>query len=304
MAKKVSKKELKSGISAIFPKLDEAIEKNPAKVVKELSNVVAEISISEIEVNPYQPRNEFDQEALEELATSIKTYGLIQPITVRRLSPREYQLISGERRFRASKIAGLDKIPAYIRIANDQDMLEMALVENIQRENLNPVEIALSYQRLKIECKLTDEKLSERVGKQRTTITNFLRLLNLPPNIQTALKEKRIRAGHGKALAGIKDPGVLSALFKKVEDERLSVRATEDLVTAWNDESKAGESNPNPVAKGLPDEYKNVEEDFQAFFGMKKLQLKLKDKSKGKGQIIIPFDNVQELNRLLDAIEK
>ena len=304
MAKKVSKKQLKSGISAIFPKLDEAIEKNPAQVVKELSNVVAEIPISEIEVNPYQPRNEFDQEALDELSASIKTYGLIQPITVRRLSPKEYQLISGERRYRASKLAGLEKIPAYIRIANDQEMLEMALVENIQRENLNAIEVALSYQRLKIECKLTDEKLSERVGKKRTSITNYLRLLNLPPNIQSAVKEKRISFGHARALVGIKDHGTQGAIFKQVESQGLSVRALERLIAAWDNQTKTGASNPEGAKAGLPDEYKNVEEDFKEFFGMKKLQLKLKDKSKGKGQIIIPFESVQELNRLLDAIEK
>ena len=303
MAKKVSKKELKSGISAIFPKLDEAIEKNPAKVVKELSNVVAEISISEIEVNPYQPRNEFDQEALEELSASIKTYGLIQPITVRRLSPSEYQLISGERRFRASKLAGLTKIPAYIRIANDQDMLEMALVENIQRENLNAIEVALSYQRLKIECALTDEKLSERVGKKRTSITNYLRLLGLPPNIQSAVKERSISFGHARALVGIKDPSVQSILFRKTLEESLSVRALEKEIQAYQSPKEALDpAKPNASKPNLPDEYQNVQQDFRNFFGVGSIELKLKDK--GKGQIVIPFNTVQELNNLLDRIEE
>lgn len=298
MAKKVSKKELKSGISAIFPKLDEAIEQNPEKVVKELSNVVAEIPIKEIEVNPYQPRNEFDKDALNELATSIKTYGLIQPITVRRLSPKEYQLISGERRFRASKLAGLEKIPAYIRIANDQEMLEMALVENIQRENLNAIEVALSYQRLKIECKLTDEKLSTRVGKKRPTITNYLRLLELPPNIQTGIKEKAISMGHARALVGIKDdPGLQGALYNQTVSEGLSVRALEKIIASNDSKKKPDTSKPS-----LPDDYKNVQQEFRDFFGVKGIQLKLK--GEGKGQIIIPFNTVKDLNNLLDQIEE
>jgi ParB family chromosome partitioning protein len=299
MAKKVSKNQLKSGIHAIFPKLDEAIEKNPAQVVKELSNVVAKIPVKEIEVNPYQPRNEFDQEALEELATSIKTYGLIQPITVRRLSPNEYQLISGERRFRASKLAKLEEIPAYIRIANDQEMLEMALVENIQRENLNAIEVALSYQRLKSECKLTDEKLSTRVGKKRSTITNYLRLLDLPIDIQTAIKEKQISMGHARALAGVNEYALQSVLFNKTISEGLSVRALENEIRSYQEAKKASATSSKST---LPDEYKNVEQEFKNFFGAGSIKLKLK--GDGKGQIVIPFDSVNELNALLDRIEE
>lgn len=195
MAKKIDKRlfgeKVGLGTRALFGNMDQQIAENPAEVVKELSHTVAMIPLEEIEVNPFQPRNEFDEEALLELSNSIQIYGLIQPITVRRLSANAYQLISGERRLRASKMAGLTEIPAYIRLANDQEMLEMALVENIQRENLNAIEIAITYQRLKDECNLTDDTLAERVGKQRSTITNYRNLLKLPPDIQTAVKEKK-----------------------------------------------------------------------------------------------------------------
>ncbi len=296
MAKKIDKKQLGLGARAIFRNLDDVNQDNQEEVVKELSHTVAMIPLGEIEVNPFQPRNEFDEDALQELAESIKVHGLIQPITVRRLSAREFQLISGERRLRASKIAGLDEIPAYIRLANDQEMLEMALVENIQRENLNAIEIAITFQRLKEECSLTDEQLSERVGKKRSTVTNHLRLLKLPPDIQKAIKEKQITMGHARALAGIEDYAIRNSLFLKTLKEHLSVHALEKLVSDYS------ENKPKPKpANTLSDDYNQVQQRLREFFGTPRIQLKLKEA--GKGQIIIPFDSDDQLNLLLDTLE-
>ena len=312
MAKKIAKKparsqaakdreKLSAGLGALFNReLEEKIAVNPQEVVKELSNTIAMIPTKSVEVNPNQPRNYFDEKALDELAESIRVHGLIQPITVRRLSPKEFQLISGERRLRASKIAGLESVPAYIRIANDQEMLEMALIENIQREDLNAIEIALTYQRLKEECSLTDQKLSSRVGKERTTITNYLRLLSLPINIQTAIKDKQISMGHARALAGKElaaNPAMQAAFFKQTIDEGLSVRALEKLVSQFKSPPA-----PKPQGPDLSDDYRDVEQTFREFFGVKSLAIKLK--GEGKGQIVIPFRTVKELNYLLDRIEE
>jgi ParB family chromosome partitioning protein len=297
MAKKVNKKDLGLGIKALLSNMDEEVEKDQEKVVKELAHTVAMIPVEEIEVNPFQPRNDFDEETLEELADSIKVHGLIQPITVRRLSASEYQLISGERRLRAARIAGLGEIPAYIRIANDQEMLEMALVENIHREELNAIEIAITYQRLKEECNLTDEKLAGRVGKQRSTITNHLRLLKLPPDIQEAIKNQQISMGHARALAGIDNYALQSHFFKETINLNLSVRALERLIRSYSEPKQRKKSKAE-----LPDDYRNVQQNFRQFFGTKRLKLKLKEE--GKGQIVIPFDSVKELNQLLDRIEE
>ncbi len=295
MAKKVKKKELGLGIRALLSNMDEELQKDQEKVVKELSHSVATIPTKEIEVNPFQPRNDFDPTALDELADSIRVHGLIQPITVRRLGPNQYQLISGERRLRASRLAGLEEIPAYIRIANDQEMLEMALVENIQREELNAIEIAITYQRLIEECSLTHERLAERVGKNRTTITNFLRLLKLPPDIQEAVKDRQITMGHARALVGVDDYGLRASLFRQTLRDGLSVRALEKLIQSYQ-----APKTEKPKDK-LPDEYKQVQQTLRSFFGSKKVQLKLK--GEGKGQIVIPFTSVDELNRILDTIE-
>lgn len=295
MAKKVDKKNLGLGIRALLTHIDEEVALDQEKVVKELAHSVAMIPLEEIEVNPFQPRNEFDQEALEELADSIRVHGLIQPLTVRRLAHNAYQLISGERRLRASRMAGLTEIPAYIRIANDQEMLEMALIENIQRENLNAIEIAITYQRLKEECQLTDENLAERVGKKRPTITNHLRLLKLPPDIQSAIKEKKLSMGHARALTGIEDYALRDSLFRQTLKEELSVRALENLITAYN------EPKPKKKTAQLPDDFDQVQQQFRSFFGTKKVSLKLQ--GQGKGQIQIAFHSVQELNELLDRID-
>ncbi|HEX8060486.1 MAG TPA: ParB/RepB/Spo0J family partition protein, partial [Cyclobacteriaceae bacterium] len=232
------KKALGRGLSALLSDTpggdDERLETDVpvANVNAPQQTVVGnlnEIPLGEIEVNPFQPRQDFNQEHLQELSESIKVHGIIQPITVRRLSKNQYQLISGERRFQASKLAGLAMIPAYIRSADDQQMLEMALIENIQRENLNPIEIALSYQRLITEIGLKQEELGDRVGKNRTTVTNYLRLLKLPPDIQAALRDNRISMGHARAIVSVENPDSQLFIFKKMISEDLSVRKVEEL---------------------------------------------------------------------------
>ena len=294
---KVKKKELGKGIHALLSNIN---EKTPVKkkkaAVKELSAAVAMIPIEQVEVNPFNPRTEFDPVALEELANSLKVHGLIQPITVRRLSEKEYQLISGERRLRAAKLADLKEVPAYIRLANDQEMIEMALVENIQRENLNSIEVAITYQRLIDECNLTHEVMAERVGKKRSSITNYLRLLKLPPEIQQSIKSGDISMGHARALAGIENLTTQLMLYKRTVNEKLSVRDLEKLVKLYT-LSKSGKQPQDE----LPSEYRDVQRQFQEFFGMKKLKLKVN--AKGKGAITIPFSSTKELNRLLDTLD-
>jgi ParB family chromosome partitioning protein len=261
------------------------------------------IDISDVEVNPWQPRSEFEAEALQELSASIKIHGLIQPITVRRLEKASvpYQLISGERRLRAAQMAGFTQIPAYIRQANDQEMLEMALVENIQRADLSPLEVALTYHRLKEECKLTDEEVADRVAKERSTITNYLRLLKLPPNIQEALKNKTISMGHAKALAGISDLLAQTEIFKQVVEHNLSVRATEALVAAYeNPKKKSGGASNQSVASKKEPALRDIQDRLASLLDTK---VDLKREPSGKGQIVIKFSNDQDLNRLLDLLE-
>ena len=236
------KKEIGKGLRALLSNIETT--NNPTvktKLVKELNSSILEIVIDKIETNPFQPRSEFDVEELAELSQSIKIHGLIQAITVRSLGGDKYQLISGERRLRASKLAGLKTVPAFIRVADDQAMLEMALIENIQRSNLNAIEIAISYQRLMVECDLTHESLSDRVGKKRSTISNYVRLLKLPPQIQSSIKGAEISMGHARALAGIGDVGLQLDIFKEVLSKKMSVRALEALVKSYD-------SNDEPVA--------------------------------------------------------
>lgn len=301
MAKKLNKGEFGKGIRALLAnpeQLEKAVHDNPQEVVREFTGNVAMLPITQIETNPYQPRTEFDQTALDELAASIRVHGLIQPVTVRRLHDKAYQLISGERRFRAGQLAGLTEIPAYIRLADDQQMLEMALIENIQREDLNAVEIAISYQRLIDECSLTHENLSERVGKQRSTITNYLRLLKLPVDVQLAIKERKISMGHARALAAVNDISFQLSLLIQILQNDLSVRAVESLIARYQEERNDKKANPD---NRLPENLRRIQDQFSAFFGAKAV---LKRDPKGKGQILLKFENDGELNRLLDAIEE
>lgn len=300
MAKKVTTKTLGKGLGALLGNIEAEVNANPEKVVRELSHSVADIPVNSIETNPFQPRVEFDETALNELADSLKIHGLIQPITVRRLSEGAYQLISGERRLRASKIAGLTEVPAYIRIADDQEMLEMALVENIQRENLNAIEIAITYQRLLDECQLTHEGLSDRVGKNRATITNYLRLLKLPPAVQTAVKEKRISMGHARALAGLQNPAFQLDLLNRILKEELSVRDAERIAALQNESRSPAKQIAKP-GNSLPEEYQHIRDNLRRHFGIHGIGLKLSGKN--KGQLHIPFHSVDELNRILEILE-
>lgn len=262
---------------------------------------IFEVALEEVQVNPYQPRTHFDKTALEELSDSIKVQGIIQPITVRRLADNEYQLISGERRFQASKLAGLKRIPAYVRTANDQQMLEMALIENIQRENLNALEIAHSYQRLLAECELKQEQLGDRVGKNRTTVNNYLRLLKLPPDIQAGIRDQKISMGHARALVNIEDVDKQLAIFKKTVEEELSVRKVEALVKELNDGAQKNRDTEketlDPVKKY---EINKLQQKLASHFGTK---VSLKSDKKDKGEIKIPFHSTSDLNRILEILE-
>ncbi len=259
---------------------------------------IGAISISEIQTNPFQPRTEFDQVALNELADSIQTQGLIQPITVRKMDANSYQLISGERRLRASKLAGLTEIPAYIRSANDQQMLEMALIENIQRENLNAIEVALSFQRMMEECNLKQEQLSERVGKNRSTVTNYLRLLKLPPAIQISIRDQKISMGHARALINVEGTEKQLFLHQEILDKGLSVRRVEEMVRGLNSLQLKPKGVKN--AGGAPVEYQKLQKDLASRFDSK---VKLKVGQNGKGAIEIPFVSDDDLNRILELLD-
>ncbi|WP_428327568.1 ParB/RepB/Spo0J family partition protein [Mucilaginibacter sp.] len=258
---------------------------------------VNEIKLAEIEVNPFQPRTDFDPEALAELADSIKLQGLIQPITVRRLNAHSFQLISGERRFRASKLAGLTQIPAYIRTANDQQMLEMALIENIQRENLNAIEVALSFQRMIDECSLKQEELGDRVSKNRSTVTNYLRLLKLPPAIQKSLRDAEISMGHAKALISIEDPAKQIYIHQHIIEQGLSVRKTEELV---RDMQRAPVKKEGKQPEPISFQIQKIQDDLASKFSTR---VKLKFGSQGKGSIEIPFLSENDLSRILEIMD-
>ena len=260
---------------------------------------ISEIEINLIEVNPFQPRSDFDDTSLQELAISIKELGIIQPVTVRKLDKVKFQLISGERRFRASKIAGLKTIPAYIRTANDQLMLEMALVENIQRDQLNPVEIALSFQRLIDECKLTQEKMSERVGKKRSTITNYLRLLKLPDIILAAVRDERISMGHARALINVKNKDTQINIFEDSLKNNFTVREIEQIVKDFGKISYTKISK-NTKKTFLSFEHQKLANDISYKIGK---DVKLKVSKSGKGRIEIPFDSNEDLHLILSQLD-
>lgn len=258
---------------------------------------ISTIKISQIEVNPFQPRTEFDPEALQDLSDSIKLQGLIQPITVRQSGQNSYQLISGERRLRASKLAGLTEIPAYVRTANDQQMLEMALIENIQRENLNAIEVALSFQRMIDECNLKQEELGDRVSKNRSTVTNYLRLLKLPPAIQAAIRDKEISMGHARALISVEDPVKQLYIFQEIVKYGLSVRKVEELV---REVQKTGKPSKLQKADGISFQYMKIQDDLASKFSTR-VKLKLRDK--GAGSIEIAFMSDDDLNRILEMLD-
>lgn len=262
-----------------------------------VAGAVAELNIEFIEANPFQPRTDFDDNALNELAESIKTQGVIQPVTVRKMGRDKYQLISGERRLRASKLAGLKTIPVFIRVANDEQMLEMALIENTHREDLNAIEVALSYQRLIEECRLTQEQLSEKVGRDRTTVANFLRLLKLPPEVQVALRDGFISMSQARSIINIEDKEKQLIILKEIIDKDLSVRQVEELVRSTNNKKSKTSKQKNV----LPESF-----IFQADKLSKSLNTKVKIErnNKGKGSLTISFKNDEEFERLMSLIDK
>lgn len=259
-----------------------------------------EIAIHEIVANPFQPRIHFDEEALFDLSNSIKELGIIQPITLRKLAEHKYQIIAGERRFRASKIAGLTTIPAFIREAGDETMLEMALVENIQREDLDAIEIALSYQRLIDECNLTQETLSEKVGKKRSTVSNYLRLLKLPATVQKAIREQEITMGHARALVNIPEPETQIMIYRQVVKYDFSVRKTEDIVRKINLEDGEDQASTKKSAP-FPDEYRELKNHLTNYF---KTNVVFKINDLGKGKIEIPFGDPKDLERIIGIFDK
>ena len=262
-----------------------------------VAGAVAELNIDYIEANPFQPRTDFDETALQELAESIKTQGVIQPVTVRKMGRDKYQLISGERRLRASKLAGLKTIPVFIRVANDEQMLEMALIENTHREDLNAIEVALSYQRLLEECRLTQEQLSEKVGRDRSTVTNFLRLLKLPPEVQVALRDGFISMGQARAIINIDDKTKQLIILKEIIDKDLSVRQVEELVRSTNVKNSKKNKQKNVLPLTFINQADNLSKTLNA-------KVKIDRNNKGKGSITINFKNDEDFERLITLINK
>ena len=299
MAKAVKKQALGRGLSALLKDPENDIKSIQDKNADQVVGNIIEIDINSIEINPFQPRTNFNEEAIQELASSIKELGLIQPITVRKLDFDKYQLISGERRLRASKVIGMETIPAYIRLADDNESLLMALVENIQRHDLDPIEIALSYQRLIDEIQLTQEQMSEKVGKKRSTIANYLRLLKLDPIIQTGIRDGFISMGHGRAIINIEDLDAQADIYHKIVSQNLSVRETEALVKKYQDSLK-----PVNVKPRKDKSFELVEEQkktINSYFGT---EVDVKISGSGKGKITIPFHSEEEFYRILKLIEK
>ncbi|MCB9202940.1 MAG: ParB/RepB/Spo0J family partition protein [Flavobacteriales bacterium] len=285
------KRAMGRGLSAILNSESKQVQSATDSGAKQIIGNIVELPISDIFPNPTQPRTHFDETALNQLAQSIKELGIIQPITVRKVDSN-YEIISGERRFRASQLAGLTKIPAFIRIANDQELLEMALVENIQREDLDAIEVALTYQRLIEEINLTQEELSKRVGKERSTITNYIRLLKLIPAVQTAIRDAEISMGHGRAMLSL-DSDVQLAILSDIIKDKLSVRETEKRILALKN------TNEKKPQIQLPEHITTEKKQFEDFFNAK---VNLKINSKGKGSISLNFNNQEELRKILQRI--
>lgn len=289
MAKKSA---LGRGLGALIDTSDDIINRPSA--------AVNEIELSKIEVNPWQPRSHFDQERLEELAASIKSVGIVQPLTLRKVQGGKYQIIAGERRFRASQLAGLTAVPAYVRDADDDTMLEIALVENIQREDLDPIEVAISYQRLIDECNLTQESLSEKVGKKRSTITNYLRLLKLPAQVQLGLRQRDISMGHARAIISIEDIEQQISIYEDIVSNDYSVRVVEEIVRNLGNsqvEEKPAKKSPEKQSSG----YEELKSQLTNFFNTK-IQFSRNDS--GKGKIVIPFKSDEELEKIISTLDK
>ncbi len=284
------KNALGRGLGALIEGSDEVTKSKPLSGMNE-------IEVSKIVANPWQPRSHFDQEKLEELAASIKEIGIVQPLTVRKTG-NNYQLIAGERRFRASKLVGLEKVPAYVRTADDDTMLEMALVENIQREDLDPIEIAISYQRLIDECSLTQESMSERVGKKRATVTNYLRLLKLPGEIQLGLRDKKLGMGHARAIIGIEDPAIQLKIYEDIVKNDYSVRKVEEVVRELNNPGKEETKSTKPE---LPEEYVFLRDQISKVFDT---NIQFSRSDSGKGKIVIPFTSDEDLEKIISILDK
>ena len=298
MAKATKKQALGRGLSALLKNTNEDITSAQDKNADKLVGSIVEIEIASIVVNPFQPRSYFNEDALQELANSIKELGVIQPITVRKQEGNSFQIVSGERRFRASKLAGKTTIPAYIRLANDQEMLEMAIVENIQRENLDPIEVALSYQRLIDEINLTQDKMAKRVGKSRSAVTNYLRLLKLDPIIQTGMRDGFLSMGHGRALIGVENQESQLVIYKRIIKDKLSVRQTEVLVKELKSGKPAVEK---PLKVATPNFVEKAKNKLNNFFGN---DVEIKIAKNNKGKIIIPFNSEEDFNRIKKLLEK
>ncbi|MEI6265733.1 MAG: ParB/RepB/Spo0J family partition protein [Sphingobacteriia bacterium] len=298
---KQNKDLIGKGLRSLLQNIDTDLKNTTGSLkseVVEQATTSSRINLADIQVNPKQPRRDFDEQSLQELATSIRLHDIIQPLTVSKLANGKYQLIAGERRFRASKIAGLKDVPAYIRVANDQQLLELALLENIQRENLNAVEMALSFKRMMEELDYTQEQVAERMGKERSTVTNYIRLLKLPPDILSAVRNNTLTMGHARALVNIDTIDKQLFVFKEIQQKELSVRQTEELVRKLY---KGGSNGPSASTSksDLPPAYKKIEDNLASHFGTK---VKMTHNKKGYGSINIEYYSLDELNKLLDLM--
>ena len=300
MAQTNKKSALGKGIRALLDTIDDEVKSSNEGVPAVSGQSTAgttRIPVDQIEINPKQPRTDFDQQALNELSESIKLHDIIQPITLVKVGQNKYQIISGERRWRASKMAGLKDIPAYIRTADDQEMLEMALIENLQRENLNAMEIAFSYKRLMDECDLTQEQVAERMKKERSTVANYLRMVKLPPDIQKAVRDGSLSMGHARAIIGLELVDQQLYVFREVIQKGLSVRQVEQLVKDMANERNPAKSS-TPISK-LPPAYKRIEDNMASLFSTR---VKLDRKKTGKGSIVIEFYSDEDLERIMDKM--
>ncbi|MDP4247490.1 MAG: ParB/RepB/Spo0J family partition protein [Bacteroidota bacterium] len=296
---KKDKEALGKGIRSLLQSIDADLKTTSGElktsVVEAVTNMLR-IPLEQIETNPRQPRHDFDEGALQELAQSIRMHDIVQPVTVSKLPTGRYRLISGERRYRAAKIAGLKDLPAYVRLADDHQLLELALLENLQREDLNAMEIALSYKRMMEELNYTQEQVAERMGKERSTVANYIRLLKLPPDIQVAVRSNLLSMGHARALINVDTVDKQLYLFGEIKNKGLSVRQTEELVRRLY---KEGHSVKNSVKPALPDGFKRIEDNFSSHFSTR---VRLNHNKKGQGNISIEYYSLQELNKLLDQL--